>query len=249
MMNRNRAWLLAAGLAGVTLVALPRRATAQWELLGARRVSFAAERDVIVVGAREGLFNAVRIDVAGGDLELYDVKITFGDGETFSPETRLHFREGTRSRTIDLPGAARVIRRIDFTYRSTLRRGRATVQAFGRSAGAAPTGDLAGWDHIGMRQVDFRVDRDAIIALGQGMFRRIRIDVAGGDLELFDVRVRFGDGETWSPPTRLYFQEGSRSRVIDLPGGARLIRRIDFFYRSVPGGGQRKAVVHVYGRR
>lgn len=247
-MTRNRGWLLVAALGSGALVALPLRATAQWELLGARRVSFAAERDVIVVGAREGLFNAVRIDVAGGNLELYDVKITFGDGETFSPETRLHFREGSRSRTIDLPGAARVIRRIEFAYRSTLRRGRATVQAFGRSAGAAPTADLAGWDHLGMRQVDFRVDHDAIIALGQGSFRRIRIDVAGGDLELLDVKVRFGDGETWSPPTRLYFQEGSRSRIIDLPGGARLIRRVDFVYRSVPGGGQGKAVVHLYGK-
>jgi hypothetical protein len=248
-MLRNGGWLLVAGLVGSALVAAPRGASAQWEPLGARRVSFAVDHDAIPVGGREGLFNAVRVDVDGGDLEMYNIKITFGDGETFSPETRVLFREGSRSRTIDLPGAARVIRRIDFTYRSTLRRGRATVRAFGRPAGAALLADLAGWDHVGVRQVDFRVDHDVIMAVGQGLFRQIRFDVDGGDLELFDVKLRFGDGETWSPATRFYFKEGSRSRVIDLPGRARLIRRIDFFYRSVAGGGQGKATVHVYGRR
>ena len=230
-MTRHDRWLLVAGLVGCGLGAVPARAAAQWEPLGARRVSFAVDHDAIVVGAREGLFNAVRIEVDGGDLEMHNIKITFGDGATFWPETRLRFREGSRSRTIDLPGQARIIRRIDFRYRSTLRRGRATVQAFGRRAAAALAPDLAGWEQLGMRPVDFRVDHDVVTAVGQGLFRRIRIDVEGGDLEMFDVRILFGDGETFSPATRLYFKEGSRSRAIDLPGRARLIRRIDFFYR------------------
>src|SRR5436853_376810 len=90
---------------------------------------------------------------------------------------------------------------------------------------------------------------DVILAATEGRFRSIRIVVAGGDLELFDVKVTFGDGETFSPATRLYFKENSRTRTIDLPGAARIIRRIDFYYRSVPGGGQGRATVHVYGRR
>lgn len=100
-----------------------------------------------------------------------------------------------------------------------------------------------------MRLVDFRVDHDAIVAVGDGAFRAIRIDVEGGDLEMFDVKLTFANGETFSPGTRVYFREGTPSRVIDLPGDARIIRRIDFFYRSPLFGGQRRAVVHVYGRR
>src|SRR2546427_9281952 len=102
---------------------------------------------------------------------------------------------------------------------------------------------------ICMRRVNFRLDHDVILAASEGRFRSIRLVVAGGDLELFDVKITFGDGETFSPATRLYFKENSRSRTIDLPGAARIIRRIDFYYRSVPGGGQGKASVHVYGRR
>ena len=112
-----------------------------------------------------------------------------------------------------------------------------------------PAANQAAWEHLGMRRVNFRLDHDVILAATEGRFRSIRIVVAGGDLELFDVKITFGDGETFSPATRLYFKENSRRRTIDLPGAARIIRRIDFYYRSVPGGGQGRAMVHVYGRR
>jgi hypothetical protein len=219
-----------------------------WQLLGRRRVTFAAEKDVIEVGIREGRFDAIRVEVQDGDLEMYNIRVVFGNGTDWSPDTRVSFRERSRSRVIDLPGEARVIQRIEFRYRGRLRHGQATVAVFGRQVHPAG-GDRAGWDQIGMQLVDFRGDHDVIRAAGAGRFRSIRITVAGGDIEMFNVRVTFGDGDTFSPPTRLYFGGHSRSRDIDLPGGARIIRRIDFFYKSVRGGGQGRATVHVYGRR
>lgn len=231
---------------------------AEWELLGARRVNFAVDHDAIEVGVREGTFNAIRIEVGGGTLEMYNIQITFGNGETWSPDTRVLFRQGSWSRLIDLPGQARVIRKIEFWYRSRVRRGQATVRVFGRTASVTvnpapqanvPAAQAGDWDHVGMRPVDFKVDHDAIIAAGDGAFRAIRIDVEGGDLEMFDVKITFGNGATFSPPTRLYFREGTRSRVIDLPGDARVMRRIDFFYRSALFGAPGHAIVHVYGRR
>jgi hypothetical protein len=262
-MRRHHTWSWAAALAGIALLAPPTSRADGWELLGTRRVSFAAERDAIEVGIREGVFTAIRIEVVGGILDMYNIRLTFGNGDTWSPDTRVTFREGSWSRTIELPGPARVIRRIEFWYRSRLRRGQATVRVFGRSASVAapalppaltsgpvtPPGGGGDWDHLGMRQVDFRVDHDAVVAVGRGAFRSVRIDVEGGDLELFDIKVTFGNGETFSPATRVYFREGTRSRVIDLPGAARIIRRIDFFYRSAVFGGQGRATVHVYGRR
>jgi hypothetical protein len=219
-----------------------------WQLLGRRRVSFAAERDVIEVGIREGLFDAIRVEVQDGDLEMYNIRVVFGNGTAWSPDTRVSFRERSRSRVIDLPGEARAIRRIEFRYRSRLRRGQATLEVFGRQVHPAD-GDRAGWDPIGTQQVDFRGDHDVIRAAGAGRFRSIRIAVEGGDLQMFNVRITFGDGETFEPPTRLNFGEHSRSREIDLPGAGRIIRRIDFSYRSVRGGGRGRATVHVYGRR
>ncbi len=118
-------------VAALVLLTLP---TADWELLGTRRVSFSLDHDAMIIGARQGGFTAIKIEVAGGNLEMYNIKLTFGDGETFSPDTRIQFHQGSWSRTIDLPGPVRILRRVDFWYRSRLRpvRGAATVRLFGR---------------------------------------------------------------------------------------------------------------------
>jgi len=241
--------LVAACSPHPTAAAVPRRA--DWELLGSRRVSFAAEKDVITA-AHQGRFRAIKIEVEGGNLDMYNIRVVFGDGEAFSPDTRVQFRQGSWSRTIDLPGGARVIRRIEFWYRSELKRGRAVVRVYGLQGGGDDHGTggnpLEGWNRMGQREVSFRAERDVISGLGEGRVRRILLVVKNADLEMFDVRVIFGNGETFSPATRLYFGEDTRSRVIDLPGDARIIRRIEFAYRSVRGGGDGRALVEVYGR-
>lgn len=143
MTHAHRALALVAAIVGAASAASCATAQ-QWERLGSRRVQFTAERDVIEVGAVEGRFTALRIEVAGGDLEMFNIRVVFGDGSDFSPDTRLRFRQGSRSRVIDLPGGARVVRRVSFAYRSSLRRGRATVSLFGRRAGGGGDEDALG---------------------------------------------------------------------------------------------------------
>src|SRR5436309_12538759 len=120
-------------LAALVLLTLP---TADWELLGTRRVSFTLDHDAIIVGAREGGFTAIKIEVAGGNLEMYNIKVTFGNGQSFSPETRIEFRQGSWSRTIDLPGPVRIVRRVDFWYRSRLRPVRSEERRVGKECRA-----------------------------------------------------------------------------------------------------------------
>ncbi|MEC7984027.1 MAG: hypothetical protein VX278_02615, partial [Myxococcota bacterium] len=91
---------------------------AEWTKLGSRSVDFKVDRDTIKVGKDEGLYKAIKIDVDRGGLQMYDIKVTFGDGSSFSPDTRIHFKKGSLSRTIDLPGEARIIRKINFVYKS-----------------------------------------------------------------------------------------------------------------------------------
>ena len=115
-------------LAAVALLSLQ----ADWQLLGSRNVNFTGDHDAIIVGIRGGSYTAIKLEVGGGDLVMYNIKLTFANGETWSPPTRVNFHQGSWSRTIDLPGSARVIRRMDFWYRSRLHRGTATVRVFGR---------------------------------------------------------------------------------------------------------------------
>jgi hypothetical protein len=59
--------------------------------------------------------------------------LTFSDDSTFSPNIQTRFDENSWSRNIDLPGDRRIIRSVDFTYRSVNRReGRATILLYAR---------------------------------------------------------------------------------------------------------------------
>ena len=87
-----------------------------WTMLGERSVDGAHDRDVIAVGARDGRFRRIMLVVEHSALEMFDVVVTFGDGSQFSPRTRHVFSADTRSSVIDLPGAERVIRSVEFRY-------------------------------------------------------------------------------------------------------------------------------------
>lgn len=102
--------------------------------LGTRKVSFAADKDTVMVTARDGLFKALQLRVSGSPMEMYNVRVVFGDGTAYSPNTRMNFAQGSWTRQIDLPGGKRIIRKVEFWYRSKgPRSGRATVQVFGLS--------------------------------------------------------------------------------------------------------------------
>lgn len=104
-----------------------------WNLLGQRRVRLEAESDVIPVTFLEGRYRRIMVVVHGSALEMYEIRVTFGNGETFRPVTRLHFAEDSRSRIIDLPGVRRTIRKVEFRYRSkNLRTGFAEVELWGK---------------------------------------------------------------------------------------------------------------------
>lgn len=133
-----------------------------------------------------------------------------------------------------------------------------SVAFVGGSAVAAPEPRLddvvsnqvqGGWERLGTREVDGRVDHDVIeVGARDGRFRAIQIQVDGSAIELFEIKVTFGDGQVFEPSTRLVFDKNTRSRVIDLPGDRRVIRRVDFKYGNLPGD-HRRAHVELWARQ
>jgi hypothetical protein len=124
-------------------------------------------------------------------------------------------------------------------------------QSLGGCAGRSRTEDrrqdqiqeTEGWTKLGERTVHWRrgrrIDSDAIeVGADEGRFARVMLRAEHSDLELLDVRIVFGDDTSFSPRIRHLFREGERSRTIDLPGGARVIRRVSFRYRNLPEGGR-----------
>ena len=104
----------------------------QVELLGSRKVNFKGDFDTIPVTLFEGTFRAIRIDVDGSALEMWDIDVYFSNGGHEDFNTRLNFAEGSWSRRIDLRGGARGIKKVTFKYKSkNVRTGRATVKLYG----------------------------------------------------------------------------------------------------------------------
>ena len=109
-----------------------------------------------------------------------------------------------------------------------------------------PTGAVP----LGERTVNWRADHDAIgVGAYEGTFRSLYFVVEKNSIELFNVTVVYGNGERERFDTRLVFNEGSRSRVLDFHGGKRIIRSIQFTYRTVGTWENGRARVVVYGVR
>lgn len=237
--------LLVASAAGAqtptaSAAAAPAPAGARWEKLGERTVDAKLDRDTITVGRDDGLFDAIQIKADGSKLALFELKIVFGNGEVFEPKVRLVFDKNTTSRVIDLPGAKRAIKRVELKYVDLPGGGKARLELHGREVPAS-------WDRLGAREVDGKLDRDAIaVTSDDGQFTAIQLKVENSSLVLSDLKITFANGEVFEPKTRLVFEKDSKSRVIDLPGNRRAIRRVEFRYGNLPGGG--KAKIELSGR-
>ncbi len=101
--------------------------------LGERTVAFKADHDVIQVGRYDGLFRSLHFAVEKNSIEIFNIVITYGNGERERLETRLIFNADSRSRGLTFEGGKRRIRTIAFTYRTVgdWADGRARVVVYG----------------------------------------------------------------------------------------------------------------------
>lgn len=247
----------------------------KWELLGEKHVMFRIDRDVIPVTISEGRFSKIQLGVEGAAIEFYDLTVVFGNGETQNVPVRAVIPKNGRTREIDLPGALRVINRVELVYRSLgpRARGRATVKLWGRGpsqpsapqqggiapvtptapaiAPAAASPDVIGGrrELLGERVVNHRLDRDTIeVTATEGRFRAVELEVSGSGIEFLDLDVIYGNGEHQDIQVRERIAAGGHTRRIDLPGDARVIRRVALVYRTPPRG-RGRATVRLFGYR
>ncbi|HEY9008809.1 DUF2541 family protein [Ohtaekwangia sp.] len=87
-----------------------------WVEIGSRKVNFGLDRDVINVSYRDGYFEAIKIVVRGGALNMHKCTVYFENGGQQEIELRHNFGKGTDSRVIDLKGNKRFIDKIEFWY-------------------------------------------------------------------------------------------------------------------------------------
>ncbi len=239
----------------------PRWDSTGWTLLGTQTVDGVRDRDVINV-SRRARWDKLTLVVSDSDLKLLDMNVEFANGERWSPKLNYHFREGQRSRAIDLPGDDRQISKIELLYQNTPGGGRARVEIYAKDLRTAyvPTTppprdppppppaawDPTGWTLLGSQTVEGKKDKD-VFAIGRkgGVIDRIMVVVKDSDLEITEFVVFLDNGQKFEPKVKHVFRENSRTRAIDLPGNDRIIQKINVWYSNLPGGG--KARVEIYG--
>jgi hypothetical protein len=104
------------------------------------------------------------------------------------------------------------------------------------------------WELLGQREVDFKNDHDQIdVGRNEGRFKQLEFRVKNAPIEVSNMIVTFANDKTFKPNLRHKFTAGSGSRIIELPGERRTIKRIDFNYKSI-NRREGKRTVDVFAR-
>jgi hypothetical protein len=104
-----------------------------WELLGELKAGFIRETDVINVTSNHQ-FTSLRFKVEDHGIKLNELNIYFDNGDKLSPAIDESIAPGTESRIIDLARDGRIIKKIEFRYRTdgSVLKGKADVLVFGK---------------------------------------------------------------------------------------------------------------------
>jgi hypothetical protein len=105
------------------------------------------------------------------------------------------------------------------------------------------------WRFIADKIADFGLDHD-VIHLGdvRDDFRQLRLRVTDAPLKMLDMKIYFDNGSVQDVPLRAFFRKGEESRIIDLNGGLRHLKKIEFWYETA-GRRKGRSRVAVWGHR
>ncbi len=107
----------------------------------------------------------------------------------------------------------------------------------------------AQWQFIGDKNVRFGVDRDVIHCGNvKDDFRQIKLKVTDGPLKIYDMKVYFDNDEVQDVSIRNQIRKGGESKMIDLSGGLRHLKKIEFWYET-KGFARGRSRVAVWGRK
>ena len=106
-----------------------------------------------------------------------------------------------------------------------------------------------GWKILGSVKVNGHADHDEIWVTGmEGDFKAVKIMVENEGIEFNRVVLHFANGNKQELNIRRFIPAGGETKVLDLNGDDRVIKKVDFFYES-NAKSKTKAKVVLYGKR
>ena len=125
----------------------------------------------------------------------------------------------------------------------------AFINFAGAQQPAVMMSDKAGWHKIGETTADFKSEKDELVVLGADKFKSIKIKVTDAPIHIANLEVYYESGDNESIMLKSDFKAGGESRVIDLKGKDRDLKKVVFVYNTVPNSKDDKAHVELYGMK
>lgn len=122
--------------------------------------------------------------------------------------------------------------------------------SFAQKVSQPRPGDGGDWRLLGTTHADRSADHDAIVVAGPfDNFRKLKFKVTDAPLQITRMTVTYDNGQVEKIDTRFEIPQGGESRLIDLKGGSRSLRRVDFWYDTKGGLFKGKSDVTLFGRK
>ena len=126
----------------------------------------------------------------------------------------------------------------------------ATVGICGTTIAQQPAiivSDKTGWHRIGVTTVNFQKETDEIMLFGADRFASIKFKVEDAPIDLVSMEVFYESGDTQTVKINMPIKLKGESRIIDLNGGERNVKKIAFVYKTLPNRKDVKAHVELWG--
>jgi len=114
---------------------------------------------------------------------------------------------------------------------------------------AVVVSDKTGWHKIGETKVDFTKDKDEVVVMGSDRFATIKFKITDAPIEITDIEVYYESGDNQKITLGTAIKSPGESRVIDLNGGERAVKKIVFMYKTIPNYKDKKAHVEIWGNK
>ncbi len=196
-----------------------------WELLGRQQAAQDIDRDVIRLPGGSGPYDGIVLRALRADAQLYDLKVTFGNGETKDITVRRMLKNGSKTDVISFAGRPRYLDNIKMIYESGNKAKRpAIIEVWGRQVSWLPG---RGWRLVGKPTIEQKVDRNVIrLPKGAGRHDMMVLQAIGGDVEFYDLKLHFGNKQVQDVTIRRTLPAGKWTRAIKFDRGARKIKRV-----------------------
>jgi hypothetical protein len=114
---------------------------------------------------------------------------------------------------------------------------------------AVMTSTKPGWHKIGETTASMKSEKDEIAVMGADKFKAIMLKVTDASVHIASLVVYYEGGDAQNINVASDMKAGQESKVFELKGGTREIKRVGFVYKSLPNSNNDKAHIELYGMK